>query len=158
MKKKFLFQAAIMILFSLTVNSLSAQKSSDKVENEIREVLKTWNTTCKSANVDQVMSLFDDSKDIMVIGSADGEVNKGKEEIKAWASQIFGVAGFSWEMNRIDIDCNANTAWVFVEGKMIVDFHKGGQKVTPYRFTGILIKKKGGWKWRLFDGSVPQQE
>jgi hypothetical protein len=61
-------------------------------------------------------------------------------------------------MNRIDIDCNGKTAWVFIDGKMIVDFHKGGRKVTPYRFTGIMVKKKGVWKWRLFDGSVPQSE
>jgi len=61
-------------------------------------------------------------------------------------------------MNRVDIDCNNKTVWVFVDGKMIVDFHKGGKKVTPYRFTGIMVKNKGVWKWRLFDGSVPQQE
>jgi len=41
---------------------------------------------------------------------------------------------------------------------MIVNFHKGGKKVTPSRFAGILVKKKGSWKWRIFDGSVPQQE
>lgn len=41
---------------------------------------------------------------------------------------------------------------------MIVNFHKGGKKISPYRFTGILVKKKGAWKWRLFDGSVPKGE
>jgi hypothetical protein len=30
-----------------------------------------------------------------------------------------------------------------MDGKMIVDFHKGGQKITPYRFTGIMVKKMG---------------
>jgi hypothetical protein len=158
MKKNIFFQAVLVIMLSVSVNSLSAQKSSDKVKSEITETLKIWNTTCKSANVDQVMSLFDNTAEIMVVGSADGEINKGKDEIKAWVSQIFGFAGFSWEMNRIDIDCNGKTAWVFVDGKMIVEFHKGGKKVTPYRFTGILVKKNGVWKWRLFDGSVPQQE
>jgi ketosteroid isomerase-like protein len=158
MKKNILLQVVLVILFSVTINSLSAQKTSEKVKNEITETLKIWNTACKSAKLDQVMSMLDITDGLMVVGSADGEINKGKDEVKAWIGQIFGVAGFSWEMNRIDIDCNGNTAWVFVDGKMIVDFHKGGQKVTPYRFTGIMVKKKGAWKWRLFDGSVPQQE
>jgi hypothetical protein len=157
-KKNILFQIVLVILFLVTTHSISAQKSPEKIKNEITEVLKIWNTACKSANVDQAMSLMDKSDNLMVIGSADGEINRGYDESKAWVSQIFGFAGFSWEMNRIDIDSNGKTAWVFVDGKMIVNFHKGGQKITPYRFTGIMVKKNGVWKWRLFDGSVPQQE
>jgi ketosteroid isomerase-like protein len=158
MKKSILFLVVLMILFSVTANSLSAQKSSEKIKSEITEALNIWNNACKNANVDQAMSLMDKSDNLMVIGSADGEINKGYDESKAWVSQIFGFAGFSWEMTRIDIDSNGKTAWVFMDGKMIVEFHKGGKKVAPYRFTGILVKKNGVWKWKLFDGSVPQQE
>jgi ketosteroid isomerase-like protein len=158
MKKNIIIHAVLLILFSIFVNTLSAQKSSDEVKTEITDALKVWNAAAKSANIDQCMALFDDSDNIMLIGSAGGEINRGKDEIKKWLGQLFGFAGFSWDMNRIDIDSNGKTAWVFMEGKMIVEFHKGGKKVTPYRFTGILIKKKGVWKWRLFDGSVPQQE
>lgn len=156
--RSLLLKALLLILLSATIQSLSAQKSSEKVKSEIKEALKIWNTAAKSANVDRCMALFDDSENIMLIGSGNGEINKGKDEIKKWLSQIFGFAGFSREMNRVDIDSNGKTAWVFMDGKMIVDFHKGGQKVTPYRFAGILVKKKDGWKWRLFNGSVPQKE
>ena len=158
MKRTFLFQALLLIMLSVSAISLSAQKSSEKVKSEITETLKIWNTAAKSANVDQCLALFDDSENIMLVGSDKGEINKGKVEIKNWLSQIFGFAGFSWEMNRVDIDYKDKTAWVFMDGKMIVDFHKVGQKDTPYRYTGILVKKKGGWKWRLFNGSVPKGE
>jgi ketosteroid isomerase-like protein len=158
MKKSTIFLVVLLILFSVTANSLTAQKSKEKIKSEITETLKIWNTACKNANIDLVMSMLDKTEGLMVVGSADGEINRGYDESKAWVSQIFGFAGFSWEMNRIDIDSNGKTAWVFVEGKMIVEFHKGGKKVTPYRFTGIMVKNKGVWKWRLFDGSVPQQE
>jgi ketosteroid isomerase-like protein len=158
MKKNIVFQVVLVILLSATASSISAQKSSEKVKNEIAEALKIWNTACKNAKLDQVMSMLDNTDGLMVVGSANGEINKGQEEVKAWLGQLFGFAGFSWEMDRIDIDSNGKTAWVFVDGKMIVNFKKGGTKVTPYRFTGILVKKKGAWKWRLFDGSVPQQE
>jgi ketosteroid isomerase-like protein len=156
--RKFILKTILVIAMSVTVTSLWAQKSTDRVKSEINEVLKTWNAACKSADTGLVMSMLDVTDGLMVVGSAEGEINKGKDEVKAWLGQLFGFAGFSWEMSRIDIDSNGKTAWVFVDGKMIVEFHKGGKKVTPYRFTGIMVKKNGVWKWRLFDGSVPQQE
>jgi ketosteroid isomerase-like protein len=158
MKRNIFIKTVLVVAISLTVNSLWAQKSSERVKSEITEALKTWNAACKNANTDLVMSMLDKTEGLMVVGSAEGEINKGKDEVKEWLDQLFGFAGFSWEMNRIDIDSNGKTAWVFVDGKMIVEFHKGGKKVTPYRFTGIMVKKNGIWKWRLFDGSVPQQE
>ena len=158
MKKQIFFTALLMIFLSGVTNSLFAKDSDEKVKSEITETITAWNAACKNANIDLVMSMLDTTDGLMVVGSANGEIKEGKDEVKAWISQIFGFGGFSWEMNRVNIDSNGKTAWVFMDGKMIVDFHKGGQKVTPYRFTGILVKKKDGWKWRLFDGSVPQQE
>jgi ketosteroid isomerase-like protein len=158
MKKSILFSAVLMILLFGAFNQLSAQKSSEKVKAEITEALKIWNAAGKSADVDKCMSLFDDTDDIMLIGSDKGEINKGKDQAKAWLAEIFGFANFSWEMDSINIDSNDKTAWVFVEGTMIVEFKQGGTKRTPYRFTGILVKKKDEWKWRLFDGSIPRGE
>jgi ketosteroid isomerase-like protein len=155
MEKTILLKLAFLILFSALYTSLSAQKSSDKIKNEITEALKIWNAAAKNANVDQCLSLFDNSDNIMLVGSDKGEINKGKEQINEWLTKIFGVANFCWDMDRIDIDYKDNTAWVFVEGTMIVEFQKGGSKRTPYRFTGIMVKKKGKWKWRLFNGSIP---
>jgi ketosteroid isomerase-like protein len=155
MRKNIFLQLVILILLTIATNPLAAQKSTEKLKSEITESLNAWNNACKNANLDLVMSMLDDSEAIMVVGSDKGEINKGKEEVKTWVGQLFGFAGFSWEMSRVDIDCNDKTAWVFVDGKMIVKFHKGGEKITPYRFTGIMVKKKGVWKWRLFDGSVP---
>jgi ketosteroid isomerase-like protein len=158
MKKQIYYTVLLMSLLLVFTNSISAKNSAEKVKKEITETLTKWNAACKNANIDLVMSMLDTTNDLMVVGSDKGEINKGKDEVKAWLSQLFGFAGFSWEMKRIDIDSNDKTAWIFMDGKMIVDFHKGGQKITPYRFTGILVKKKDGWKWRLFDGSVPQGE
>lgn len=158
MKKNLFLQAAFLILFLAVSNAATAQKCSEKVKSEITKTLETWNNSCKNGNLEEVMSMFDDSDNIMVVGSDKGEISKGKDEISKWLGQLFGFAGFSWEMNRIDTDNNGKTAWVFMDGKMIVNFHKGGQRITPYRFTGIMVKKNGIWKWRLFNGSVPEKE
>ena len=158
MKQKIFLQTIMLFSFWATFTSLSAQKSSEKVKIEITEALKTWNAAAKSANVDICLALFDDSENIMLIGSDKGEINKGKTQAKEWLTQIFGFANFSWEMDSINIDSNGKSAWVFVEGTMIVEFKQGGTKRTPYRFTGILVKKKDEWKWRLFNGSIPRGE
>jgi len=158
MKINIICRGVTVIAFLLIVSSLSAQKSSEKIRSEITAALETWNKACGTANTDQMMTLFDDSENIMVIGSANGEINKGKEEIRSWVSQLYSFAGFSWEMNRVDIDSNGKTAWVFVDGSMVLNFKKGGTRKAPYRFTGIMVKKNNQWKWRLFNGSVPQQE
>jgi hypothetical protein len=158
MKKNNLLQLAFMILFSALCISLSAQKSSEKVKSEITATLKVWNTACKNANTDQALALFDNYENIMVIGSDSGEIYKGDVQIRWWLNAIFKHNSFTWEMNRIDIDNNGNTAWIFFDGFMIVTNDKGKIRKTPYRFTGILVKKKGEWKWRLFDGSIPKGE
>lgn len=153
MKKTFL---TLLICFSAMAQY--AQKISPKDEAGIKAAIEAWNTASAAASTDQMMSLFDDSDNIMLIGSAKGEIYKGKEQIRTWLSQLYGFAGFSWEMNRMDIDLHGNTAWVFVEGSMVLKFHKGGSRKAPYRFTGILVRNKGAWRWRLFNGSSPQQE
>ena len=158
MKKNILLQLILVILFSLVFNSLSAQTSSERVKNEIREMLTQWNIAAKSANVEQAVSLFDSSENIMLVGSDSGEIFKGKDQIKGWLTLLFKHNSFYWEMDRIDIDNNNETAWVFMDGSMIVANDKGKSFKRPYRFTGIMVKKENIWKWRLFDGSIPKQE
>jgi ketosteroid isomerase-like protein len=158
MRKDLFLPVVFVILFASVFTSLSAQKSSEKVKREITATLKVWNTACKNANTDQAMELFEKNKNIMVVGSDSGEIYKGDVQIRGWLNAIFIHNSFTWEMNRIDIDNNGNTAWIFVDGYMIVTNDKGKIRKTPYRFTGILIKKKEEWKWRLFDGSIPKGE
>jgi len=149
---------SLIFLILIISNTLSAQIVNDNIKDEITNVLKDWNAAAKSSDLEKSMSLFDDSENILLIGSDSGEVFKGKEQIRGWLSQLYSVAGFSWEMDRIDIDYNENTAWVFVEGRMVVEFKNGKMKKPPYRFTGIMVKKGNDWKWRLFNGSNPRGE
>lgn len=158
MLKRLIAKGLIAVLCIFIISTTSAGNPSSKIRNEILKTLDQWNTASKNAELDKFMALFDDSENILLVGSAKGEVYKGKVQIREWLSQLYGFAGFSWEMNSVEIDANKNTAWVFVEGFMVVKPHKGEARKTPYRFTGILVKKGGEWKWRLFNGSVPQQE
>ena len=159
MKKSIFLQSALFfILFTATFNPLRAQKAQDKVIQEITQALKDWNTATGSANSELTMAQFDNTENIMVIGSDSGEIYKGKEQIRGWMNALYKNNCFSWEMNRVDIDYSGKTAWVFVDGTMVVSRKSGKIRRTPYRFTGILVKKGNAWKWRLFDGSVPASE
>ena len=146
---------SIIIFFTTTTIAQSKQSKTDK---EITNALQIWNQSTKASDLDAVMNLFENSENIMLIGSDNGEIYKGKEQISKWLSMLFKHNSFEWEMKRIDIDSFKNTAWVFVEGFMIVTNDKGNKQTTPYRFSGVLVKHKHDWQWRLFDGSIPRGE
>jgi ketosteroid isomerase-like protein len=158
MKKMFFIQGLFFILCTGLLTSLKAQTSPATVKSEIMDALQLWNNAAKNANVEACMAQFDKTDDIILVGSDSGEIYKGKEEIRGWLTRLFKHAGFSWEMNRIDIDSHDNTAWVFMNGKMVVKWDSGQTRKTPYRFTGILVKENNVWKWRLFNGSNPRGE
>ena len=154
--------ALVMVCLTITAPVYSQTGKSDKnqdenttVKNEITAALELWNTMAKSRDTGRFMDLFDKTADIIVVGSDSGEVFKGREQIEGWMKMLFAHRSFSWDMKRIDIDHNGNTAWVFMDGYMMVTNDKGKSAKFPYRFTGILVKSKNEWKWRLFDGSAP---
>lgn len=138
-----------------TIKPDKKQQTNAAINNEIKAALKLWNSSAKSRDVSHFMELFDDNEAIMAVGSDSGEVFKGREQIEGWMKMLFAHRSFSWDMKRIDIDHNGNTAWVFMDGYMMVTNDKGKSAKFPYRFTGILVKSKNEWKWRLFDGSAP---
>jgi ketosteroid isomerase-like protein len=154
MKKTIIFP--LIILIFLCSANISAQVQPDKVKAEITEVLKQWNAACKKADVDELMSLFDNTDNIILIGSDSGEIFKGKVQMRAWLTDFCKYMKVSWDMDRVDIDYNDNTAWVFVDGLMNYENKAGKTWKSHYRFTGIMVKKDGVWKWRLFDGSKPK--
>lgn len=148
----------IGMLCTFTFLNVQAQNKSERLKTEITQALSDWNTHAKNGDLEKFMALYDNSDNIMLVGSDSGEIFKGKVEIRQWLTALLKHAGFSWEMNRIDIDGYKKTAWVFIDGYMIVKWDTGQSRKGPYRFTGIMVKKKGVWKWRLFDGSIPKGE
>jgi ketosteroid isomerase-like protein len=148
--------AGMAILLPFT---LQAQNKTDKLDQEIRRTLSDWNSATSSSDLERTLNSFDETGKILLAGSDSGEIYRGKEEIRGWLAAIYKNHSFSWEMNQVDIDGYENTAWVFVDGFMVVKNTSTGKvRRTPYRFTGILVRKGTLWKWRLFDGSIPAGE
>jgi ketosteroid isomerase-like protein len=155
MKTVMILQLALLMGFSTMHYSGKAQDSPDKVKNEIMEALSQFNRAAQNANTDQLLGLFDNSDNIMFVGSDSAEIWKGRDQIKGHLNSIFPDESVSLDMKRIDIDYSGNTAWVFVDGGIVISLKTGGQIKAPYRFSGVLVRKDHAWKWRLFNGANP---
>lgn len=127
------------------------------VAAEIRAALDRFNAASARGDLAAVLAGFDDRADILVVGSDKGEVYQGRAAMAGWLGKLYQGTGFGWQMDRVDLGHHGDTAWVFVEGRMVLrDLASGKVRgTTPYRFTGVLVKQGGAWTWRLFHGSVP---
>jgi hypothetical protein len=153
MKKNIFLQ--LVFLFSVMSLSLHAQVSSESVKGEIIQTLQRFNTAAQSSSTDQLMALFDKTANIMFIGGDSAEIWKGDDQIRGHLNSIFPQESVSLQMDRVDIDFKESTAWVFMDGYIVILTNKGEKFKAPYRFTAILVKKNGDWKFRLFNGSNP---
>lgn len=149
---------SVLLFLLLGFSAAFCQVKEDKTKTEITDALRVWNETAHKSDLAGFMNLFDDTENIMLVGSDSGEIYKGKAEISKWLGGLFRNNSFIWEMKRVDIDSYKKTAWVFVDGAMVVTSRKGNQFTVPYRFSGVLVKRKDGWKWRIFNGSIPRGE
>jgi len=125
---------------------------------DVLAALATWNDRASHADLDGLMALFDTTDDPILVGSAAGEVFRGRSAIRTWLSALLAHNTFSWDLSKAQAESNGTTAWVFVDGAMTVTGDKGEVIKTPYRFSGVLVKRHGTWKWAMFHGSIPERE
>jgi len=149
--------ALILTVLGGCATSRSAPSPSpENVQAEVRSALQRWNDAAGSGDVRALLSQFDDGADILLVGSDVGEVFKGRAAMEAWLVKLTARNRFGWQMDRVEVGSNGSTAWTFVEGSMTVRDGTGKVRgVTPYRFTGVLVKRGDSWAWTLFHGSVP---
>jgi ketosteroid isomerase-like protein len=117
-----------------------------EVKSEVRQALQRWNDLAGAGDLAAFMSQFDDGADLLVVGSDKGEVFQGRAAIEGWLGKLLAGNRFGWQMDRVDIDANGDTAWAFVEGSMTVRALSGKVRgTTPYRFTAVLVKRGDRW-------------
>jgi len=125
----------------------------------IRKCLGRMNEVMATKDLQKIMSIFEDSDEIMLVGSDSGEVFVGREQVKGFVKFLVGLPFiFSFEMKPLWINHDQNTAWVFVDGKMVHTKSNGQVSKFPYRITAVMVKKGDEWKWKVFSGSVPRGE
>jgi ketosteroid isomerase-like protein len=155
-----------LLLFSNTQRGLAKESQQDGNTNnqtdevsEIRKGLLRMNEMLATKDLQSVMSIYDDSDDIMVVGSDSGEVFIGKERVRVFMKMIVSMPFiFSFEIDKPVINQHQDIAWVFCDSKMVHTRTNGKVSKIPYRITAVLVKKGNEWKWKMFSGSIPRSE
>ncbi|HVK96696.1 MAG TPA: nuclear transport factor 2 family protein [Flavisolibacter sp.] len=133
---------------------VNAQNTQD-----IKQTLHDFNSAVTNKDIDQAFSVFDNDANVLLAGSGIEELHKGNAAIRNFLKTFFSNPFYvSWDMSNMTIDQNLDTAWVFVNGAVTINHDNGSTSNMPYRITVVMIIKDAAWKWRLFNGSVPQQE
>ncbi len=154
-----LWGTGIAALLALGCAAPGTVPSSATVNVEVRQALEQFNTAAAAGDVKACLALFEDRADILMVGSDKGEVFKGPAAMEGWLAALMRGNRFSWEMDRVDLSHHGDTAWAFVEGRMVVKDPAGKLRFkAPYRFTAVLVRRGQGWAWRLFHGSAPGKE
>jgi uncharacterized protein (TIGR02246 family) len=135
-----------------------------KDKDAIQATLFAMNAACATRDLAEFMALFDDSDDILFVGSDGGEVFHGKAPVRDFMAQLFGLPfTFSFDLANLTVHQDGDTAWAFVDGNMIHTIDKGSSagkvRRMPYRFSIAMVNRgEGRWRWQLFHGSMPRAE
>ncbi|HEX9252781.1 MAG TPA: nuclear transport factor 2 family protein [Ignavibacteriaceae bacterium] len=153
----------VFIFFTSITQETSAQEKnlndSVIVTSEIRASLNKLNEVLATKDLKTVMSIYDDSDDITVIGSDSGEVFIGRSQVQKFMKIIISMPFvFSFVMEPVTISFDQNIAWVFVDGKMVHTRDNGKISKFPYRIMAVMVKRGNEWKWKVFSGSIPRGE
>lgn len=102
------------------------------------------------------VDVFTDHPDVLLVGSDDGEVARGRDGIAALVQGLFALpVRLRWDWKTRDVSVAGNIAWVFADCDVVIA-GADGETRKPYRITGVLQRAADGcWRWRQFHGSQP---
>jgi ketosteroid isomerase-like protein len=149
-----------IILFLLTLISCSSkQEESDSAKDAkaiIQKNLLDFASHAKAKDADSILTMFDNSDDIMLVGSDSSEVKHGLKEIsdlvKGATNKPYTI---NWDFTNAEIFATSQVAWAFNNNYLTLLNSDGSQIRVPYRLTSVWVKKGKNWKLKFFNGSVP---
>jgi uncharacterized protein (TIGR02246 family) len=128
--------------------------SMSEDEAEILGILTTFGKACLSHDVDSVMSLF--HKDVIFLGSQQGQTRIGSEEVRLFFEQTFEKdLTYSWEWTWHSFSFSDEIAWLAAEGVVVLKKKGLGETRNPYSLSAVFEKKDSRWLWRLYHGARP---
>ncbi len=153
-----LFGASVLAM--LLSGCATTTRSPAPDDQAIRDTLKVLNSSLTARDIDLFMGLFEHSDDILLVGPDPGQVYRGWDAIRHYMFQVFHLpAVASFDLRDVVVKQNGDSAWVYVGGPALrtVDQGPSGGAMThePYRYTVVMVREDGHWRWQLFHGSVP---
>jgi len=120
----------------------------------IQSTLEDYAKAYCAKDIDSLMSVFDDSDNISLVGTGSDEFCVGRAEIKNLFLRNFGEAtAYKFEWSRIDTRISDNHA--VVSARIIIHLEcDGNQLSVPIRWTVVLINKNNRWLWIHRNASI----
>jgi ketosteroid isomerase-like protein len=149
MKKRIIFT----FIFFLSLLSVSCVKKREiKVESEqtvLENTIKEFVVALESADRDKVLSFYAKTPDIILIGSGE-EFFTGYSNVenfyKDFMSNISQWKKRNFALSQLQIKFVDGVAWFSSKLKLGYEL-KGKPKEKNIRFTGVLLKEEGNWKF-----------
>ena len=126
----------------------------DAAERAVLGTLDRYAEQYGAKDVDSVTELFADDPDVLLIGTGADERWVGKSEVRRQFARNFAEAQrtrFEWVSRHVAAAGDA--AWVAADA--VVHVTVGGQERSiPIRFTVVLERQDGAWRWLHRHASV----
>jgi ketosteroid isomerase-like protein len=123
-------------------------------QSEIESTIETFFSLVSARNM-KVLDEFAAGRDVLLVGSDEGEIARGIASIEAFFSKIFARPHtHDWHANRLDVCREGEIAWFFAEGEMTIE-SADGQEKGPYYISGVMERRGERWYWRQYHGSEP---
>ena len=151
-----------LIIFSilLTLTTCSVEQEQSDSANDTRTIIQKnlleFAAYAKAKNSDSMLSMFDSSDDIMLVGSDSSEIKHGRREIKDLLQGTLSKPYIiNWDFTHADIFTSNQVAWAFVNSSVTLQNEDGSEIRVPYRLTTVWVKNGENWKLKFFNGSIP---
>lgn len=130
--------------------------SDAKTIAEVLDTLDRLNMLLAEKN-EAIVDEFASEPDVVLIGSSAGEIARGPAALAVFFNQIRRLPSqLRWEWLARHVTAVGDVAWLFADGEVVIRNHDGEIR-APYRLTGVLQRREGRWRWRLFHGSEPAE-
>lgn len=128
--------------------------SPPDADPEIRGALERLNALLRARDP-ELLAEFTACADMLLIGSEAEEIVEGRPGFEGFVHSLFALpVTLGWEWSRVRVAREQDLAWVFARGELVIRDVEGERR-KPYRMTGVLQRRDGRWRWRMFHGSEP---
>lgn len=146
----------LLTFIIMACNEPPKSDSSKQIEGIIQENLIQMSKYAMKKESDSILGMFDESDEILLVGSDSSEVRHGKKEIGKLIKEVMAKPYLiHWDFSGSSIYTTENVAWAFSNKTIVLEDDKGGKITSPYRLTSVWVKRGSKWKLKLFNGSVP---
>lgn len=159
MKREITRRLVTGMLVALLAGCATTNRTPAPDEQAIRDTLKVLNSSLAARDIDDFMGLFEHSDDILLVGPDPGQVYRGWDAIRHYMIEVFHLPfTASFDLQDAMVRQNGDSAWVYVGGPALrtVDHGPSGGMMThePWRYTVVMVREDGRWRWQLLHGSI----